>query len=271
VNPETENQGRKGRAQIVFWVISGVYASIMLALGTAWYSPQWISSFHFFNDWPEWLQMDKLAHLCWTFHVSVLASRLVRWAGLPDSRVARSGALLGFLLVSGIEIFDGFSVAYGASVFDLIANAMGAVLFLLQQTYWKKIFIWPKFSFHHTTFAPLRPDVLGNGWLEEILKDYNGQTFWYSVRIPGMPLPRWLNLAVGVGAEGMIFGRDYQNEAVQLHPDRKYFISVDLDFSHVKTGSWPLQSLLYMINIIKFPAPALEISAQGIRFHAIYF
>lgn len=271
MNPETENQGKKGRVRIVFWVISGVYAFIMLALGTAWYSTQWVSSFHFFNDWPEWLQMDKLAHLCWTFHVSVLATRLLKWARWPDGQVARLGAMLGFALVSGIEIFDGFSSAYGASVFDVMANAVGASLFLAQQVFWKKIFVWPKFSFHRTAFAPLRPDVLGNGWLEEVLKDYNGQTFWYRVRIPKLPLPRWLNLAVGVGAEGMIYGRDFQNEAVHLDPERKYLLSLDLDFSHVNGGSWPLRSLLYVVNIIKVPAPAIEISGSGVRFHAIYF
>lgn len=243
----------------------------MLALGSAWYSPQWVSTFHFFDDLPEWKQMDKLAHLCWTFHVSVLAARLMRWAGLENPRAGRAGALMGFCLVSGIEVFDGFSVAYGASVYDILANALGAMAYLGQQAFWKNIFLWPKFSFHPTAFAPLRPDVLGNSWLEEMLKDYNGQTFWYRVRIPKLPLPRWLNLAVGTGADGMIYGRDFQNQAANLNPERKYFISVDLDFSYISTPSRPLRSLLYVINIIKVPAPTLELSARGVRFHAIYF
>lgn len=271
MSPETENRGKKSRVRIVFWLIAGLYAFIMLALGTAWYPTQLVSSFHFFNDWPEWLQMDKLAHLCWTFHVSLLAARLVRWAGVPDGRVATSGALMGFALVSGIEIFDGFSTAYGASVFDVMANAVGASLYLVQKACWKEIFTWPKFSFHRTAFAPLRPEVLGNGWLEEVLKDYNGQTFWYSARIPKLPLPRWLNLAVGFGAEGMIYGRDFQNEAVQLDPERRYFVSVDLDLSHIKSTGWPLRTLIHVITIVKVPAPAIEVSAAGVRFHAIYF
>ena len=40
--------------------------------------------------------------------------------------------------------------------------------------------IYPKFSFHRTDYAPLRPDVLGDGLAEEIFKDYNGQTYWLS-------------------------------------------------------------------------------------------
>ena len=269
LDPET--QGKKRRERYVIWTVTGIYAVVMLALGSAWYSTQWVSGFHFFDDLAEWQQMDKLAHLCWTFHVSVLATRLVRWAGLDDPRAGRTGALMGFLLVSGIELFDGFSTAYGASVYDVAANAVGAMMFLAQQAVWKNIFVWPKFSFHPTSFAPLRPEVLGDGLLEEVLKDYNGQTFWYSVPIPKLPLPKWLHLAVGIGGEGMIYGRVFQNEAVQLHPERRYFISFDLNFSHVKTSSRPLQSLFYLINIIKVPAPALELSTRGIRFHAIYF
>jgi hypothetical protein len=178
---------------------------------------------------------------------------------------------MGFLFVSGIEIFDGFSVAYGASASDIAANAVGALLFFLQCQFWKRILLRPKFSFHPTNFAPLRPEVLGSGLLEEILKDYNGQTFWYSVKIPGLPLPRWLTLAAGVGAEGMIFGRVTENEAVGLHPERRYFLSLDIDLNHIKTESRWLRAMLYIPNIIKVPAPALEISAKGIRFHPLYF
>jgi Predicted periplasmic lipoprotein (DUF2279) len=250
---------------------TAIYGMVMLALGYAWYAPQWISSFHFFDDLGEWQQMDKIAHFFWAFQVSALATRLLQWATMDEARAARTGAILGFLFVSGIEVADGFSTAYGASVFDVAANALGASAFLGQRVIWKKILVWPKFSFHPTMFAPLRPDVLGTGFLEEVLKDYNGQTFWYSFRIPKLPLPAWLTLAVGVGAEGMIFGRMGENEAMDLHPHRRYFLSIDIDLSHIQTSSKLLKALLYIPNIIKLPAPALEISAQGIRFHPIYF
>lgn len=242
----------------------------MLALlGQAWYAPQWISDFHFFDDWPEWQQLDKLAHLFWTFQVCVVATRLMMWATGDESRSARLGALTGFLLVSGIEIFDGFSVAYGASVYDVLANGAGALLFLGQRLVWKKLWLIPKFSFHPTSFAPLRPELLGNGLFEEILKDYNGQTFWYSIRVP--VFPRWLTLAVGVGAEGMIYGREPENLAAGLDPHRRYFLSVDVDLSHLKPASRVLQLLLYVPSVIKIPAPTVEISSQGLRFHPLYF
>ena len=113
--------------------------------------------------------------------------------------------------------------------------------------------------------------MLGNGILEEILKDYNGQTFWYSIHFERLPLPTWLTLAVGIGAEGMIYGRDSENELMHFSPYRKYFLSVDLNLSHLKTSSKILNSALYVLNIIKIPAPTLEFSGHGIKFHPIYF
>ncbi|NOT76778.1 MAG: DUF2279 domain-containing protein [Cyclobacteriaceae bacterium] len=249
----------------------GVYSLMMLALGYAWYSQQWGGSFHFFNDAAEWKQMDKFAHFFWTFQVSVLATRLLTWAQ-PDTRKASIwGATLGFLFVSSIEIFDGFSQDYGASVYDVLANAAGCLAFISQRLIFKKIMVWPKFSFHPTAFAPLRPNMLGDGFLEEVLKDYNGQTFWYSASFKILPLPSWLTLAVGVGAEGMVRARDEENALMNLSPHRKYFLSFDLNLTEVKTSSKIMNAGLRILNVIKFPAPAIEISSEGMKFHPVYF
>lgn len=248
-----------------------IYALFMAALGYAWYSPQWSGSFRFFNDAAEWQQMDKLAHFFWAFQASAIALRLFTWARLTDIKSTCIAAMLSFLLVSSIEVFDGFSLNYGASLYDVLANALGCITFLLQNLIWKKIRIWPKFSFHSTVFAPLRPVLLGNGLLEEILKDYNGQTFWYSFQWDKLPFPAWLTLTVGIGAEGMLYSRDNENELMNLSPYRKYLLSFDLNLSHLKTSSKILNSMLYVLNIIKIPAPALEFSPHGIKFHPIYF
>jgi hypothetical protein len=60
---------------------------------------------------------------------------------------------------------------------DIIANASGTALFVL----WKEQRITPKFSFHTTQYAQYRPNVLGSSLAEQMLKDYNGQTYWLSV------------------------------------------------------------------------------------------
>ncbi|CAN5240826.1 DUF2279 domain-containing protein [soil metagenome] len=249
----------------------GVYTFLMLALGYAWYSKQWGNSFHFFDDAAEWKQMDKLAHFLWSFHVSVAATRLLSWAQADERKSILFGTAMGFLFVSSIEIFDGFSQSYGASLYDILANAAGCSAFIAQRIFFKRIMVWPKFSFHPTAFAPLRPNMLGDGFLEEVLKDYNGQTFWYSVNFKILSLPSWLTVAVGIGAEGMVYSRDAENELINLSPYRKYFLSLDLNLSNIKTNSKSLGYAVRILNIIKVPAPAIEFSSEGIKFHPIYF
>ncbi|MBS1976379.1 MAG: DUF2279 domain-containing protein [Bacteroidetes bacterium] len=267
---ETPPSRKRLRLVIVGSVL--IYGIMMLVLGSAWYSRQWIPGpFHFFDDLPEWKQMDKFAHFFWAFQVSALAARLLRWAGVSSMRAASFGSLMGFFFVSCIEIPDGFSNAYGASLYDVAANLLGAGTFLLQIRLWQDVKWWPKFSFHPSIFAPLRPEVLGNTWLEQILKDYNGQTFWYSITSDKLPLPSWLAIAVGVGAEGMIYGRDAENIAAHFTPGRRYFLSIDLNLKEFTPKSWLGRTLVYALNIIKIPAPTIEFSTNGIRFHPVYF
>jgi len=259
------------RVRGVLIVSLGVYVVLVGALAYAWYSKQWGSTFRFFNDAAEWKQMDKFAHFFWAFHIAAVASRLLTWARLNPPTCAVAGTLMSLVFVSSIELLDGFSESYGASVFDVIANTLGCAAFLAQRIFWSKINIWPKFSFHPSGFAPLRPSMLGNGFLEELLKDYNGQTFWYSFRAAYLPLPPWLVIAVGVGAEGMVYSRDDQNLRMNFTAHRKFLLSVDLDLSGIQPNHRWLKWALSLFTIVKFPAPAIEISHQGIKFHPIYF
>jgi hypothetical protein len=82
-----------------------------------------------------------------------------------------------------VEVFDGFSAEWGASTGDLIANATGTALYVSQELLWKEQRITPKFSFHSTKYAALRPDVLGSSLPEKNSKDYNGQTYWLSINL----------------------------------------------------------------------------------------
>ncbi|MGB4284694.1 MAG: hypothetical protein WBJ48_08285, partial [Bacteroidales bacterium] len=52
---------------------------------------------------------------------------------------------------------------------------------------------------------------------------------------------------------------------------RRYFISPDIDFSRIKTKSRFLRIFFETLNIIKVPAPTLEINSSGqIIFHLLY-
>jgi hypothetical protein len=251
---------------------SAGYAASMTGLYQLWYRHSEQQSFTFFNDNKEWKQVDKLGHFGSAFYMSYATQRGLRWTGISKKKADIAASVTGFLVMLPIEVFDGFSDAYGASTGDLIANAGGVTLFYAQQTLWDEIRIYPKFSFHTTGFASQRPDVLGDNTLSQFFKDYNGQTYWFSVDIDKFTtFPKWLNVAIGYGAENMIYARDYQNEQLSLNPYRQYYLSLDFDLTAIKTRSKAIKTLVFLANIIKIPAPAVSFSKQGVRGHGFYF
>lgn len=91
----------------------------------------------------------------------------------------------------------------------MLANGAGTGLLIGQEILWKGQRIRLKLSFHRTKYAFLYPEKLGDGLLEELFKDYNGQTYWLSFNLSSFfncgILPEWLNLALGYGGDGMVF------------------------------------------------------------------
>jgi hypothetical protein len=262
----------KKRLRIVT-AVSGIgYTATMLGLSELWYKDTKQQSFTFFNDYDEWKQVDKVGHFYAAFYTSFGMSNALRWCDVEQKRSALIGSLTGFLIMAPIEILDGYSDAYGASTGDLLANAGGATFFLTQSLMWNEVRLYPKFSFHQTSYAAVRPNVLGDSWSSQILKDYNGQTHWLSIDMDKfIHFPKWLNLAVGYGAEGMVYARDSQNASNNYDPYRQYYLSIDFDLTAIKTKSKIIKTLIFVGNMIKLPAPALEFSRKGIRGHALYF
>ena len=153
-----------------------------------------------------------------------------------------------------------------------MADAAGPLFFLSQQLAWKEIRIQPKFSFQRTHYPSFRPELLGDDLFSEIVKDYNGQTYWFSFDVDKFTsFPRWLNIAVGYGAHEMVNARDSQNEAQGFSPYRQYYLALDLDLTAIRTRSRFLKALLYVANTVRLPAPALEFSRNGSKFHPFYF
>lgn len=249
------------------------YGATLTGLSRLWYADAESQSFQFFNDNAEWKQVDKVGHFFSAFYFSYGTSRALQWCNVQPEKSDLIGSLVGFGVMLPIEILDGFSQNYGASAGDLIANAAGSAFFLAQSRLWNEVRIYPKFSFHQTRYSEFRSDLLGNDLTSEILKDYNGQTFWLSVDVDKfVKFPRWLNLAVGYGAEGMVYARDFQNiEAGYDMPYRQYYLSLDIDLTAIKTRSKALNTLIFLANMIKIPAPTVEFSERGVKLHAFYF
>src|SRR5688572_18990814 len=253
-----------------FVLASGAaYTITLVGLNQLWYSDSQKQAFHFFNDNAEWKQVDKLGHFYSAFYLSYGTSGALKWCGVQQKKADLWGSVTGFLILLPIEAFDGYSEAYGASAGDLLANATGAGFYLAQTALWKEVRIQPKFSYHQTDYPPLRPDVLGDSFASELLKDYNGQTYWLSFDMDKfIRFPKWLNVAIGYGAEEMVYARDASNSEAGYNAYRRYYVGLDFDLTGVKTRSKALKSVFAIVSMLKLPAPTVDFSSKGPRFHA---
>ena len=89
-------------------------------------------------------------------------------------------------------------------------------------------------------------------------------------------MPEWLNLALGYGADGML--GEFENKKHykgQSLPDykryRQFYISLDIDFSKIKTKSRVLKKIYKAVSFIKIPLPAIEFSNKKARGYFFYF
>jgi uncharacterized protein YfiM (DUF2279 family) len=271
---DTSGAVRPNRKRIAL-VVAGTataYTGTMIGLSQVWYSQYAHQSFRFYNDINEWKQMDKFGHFYSAFQIAGIGSGLLRWGDLPKKKSDRIAAITSLLIMSSIEVFDGFSAAYGASVTDVLANACGATFYLGQNLAWKEVRIYPKFSFHHTALAAVNPNELGGTLSQQLIKDYNGQTYWVSVDMDKfVRFPRWLNLCVGYGAQNMVDALEYQSLQKGYKPYRQYYLGLDFDLTAYRSKSKFLNTLIYFVNMIRLPAPALEFSQGKFRAHGLYF
>ena len=259
-----------------------IYASSLYLLNNLWYKDYPRSSFHFFNDSKEWLQMDKIGHASTSCFLGTKQYELLKWCGIGNQKAVWYGGGLSSAYLLTIEILDGLSSEWGFSSGDFAANTFGSALFMSQQLVWNEQRIRLKWSYHETEFSNYRPDLLGKDITQTWLKDYNGQTYWLSGNISSFlkkesHFPKWLNIAIGYGAEGMLGGNENAasyNDVVlpYFNRYRQFYFSPDIDFTRIKTNSKFIKAVLYTLNFLKFPAPALEFSKEKkIRIIPLYF
>ena len=279
------------------------YAGISYWLYEEWYKDYPRSSFHFFNDWGEWEHMDKAGHLYTAWMEGNLSYRLGRWSGLSRKKAILTGIVAGSLFQSTVELMDGFSEKWGFSSADIGANTMGTTVFVLQQWFWDEQRIRLKFSAFPRPYPtePI-PSENGDAWSSaqyrsenlfgttipsRLLKDYNGQTYWISIQPEDFfgesRWPDWLSVAVGY-SPGNIYGGfsnrwtredgavfDFDEPYPRYH---QFLIAPDIDWTSIPTESAWLRSLCELLNLLKVPAPALEINTlDGVSlvWHWVYF
>ncbi len=269
----------KGRMIGVLSVQGALYIGSLSGLYFLWYSNYPQSSFHLFNDDNEWLQMDKCGHATTSYYISMIGNWSYRWAGLSRKQSAWFGGLLAEAYMLNIEILDGFSAEWGFSVGDFTANTLGAAIFVSQQLIWDEQRFRLKFSYHQTTYPVYNPDQLGRNLIQQMLKDYNGQSYWLSGNISTFlpktsKFPKWLNIAIGYGAGGMT-GASANVINPNVPPQQRYrrfLLSVDVDLTRIPTRSKFLKGVFTVLSFIKIPAPAIEYNSLGnFRFYPIYY
>ena len=275
------------------WFVGGVttagYGGSFVFLSQAWYKDYPKTGLHSFNDAGEWQQVDKVGHGWTAYHTSRLTSDLWRWAGVSEKKAMWLGTGSSMLYLLSIEYLDGRSAKWGWSWADVGANFMGASIYASQELLWKEQRMVFKFSsapknYTHDDLETRADDLFGNSFQGRLLKDYNAQTYWLSTNLrsflPQSKLPEWLNIAVGYGAENMFGG--YENLARDENGNltfdrrdikryRQWYLAPDVDFSKIKTRSKTLRTLFSALNVVKFPAPALELSNGRLRVRGVVY
>ena len=300
-----------------FWTALGAgtlaYGASMAGLYRSWYADYPATRFHTFNDAGEWNQMDKMGHWLMSYNESRWVYGGARWTGLRPRTAAWLGFAGGQLIQTSFEVFDGFSEQWGFSWSDIGFNLLGSGMFLAQQLGWgeqrlvMKMSAWPvqypaariypstpAGNGQWTTLPARAGELYGSGPVSLFLKNYNTLVVWASVNPRAFLgeratwMPRWLNIAAGLGADNLFAGYGYAWQAdknctgpdclsYQIDPatyprTRQYFLSLDIDLTRLPVRNRFLRTLLGAVNILKFPAPTLELTSRGkLIFHPVYF
>lgn len=266
------------------WIVAGSSSAIYLGgisyLSFKWYKDKKRVPFHYYNDLKGDLQMDKWGHAYSSYYESFAVYKALRWAGVSERKALIYGGPAGLIFQTPIEVLDGMYEKWGFSWGDMAANTFGSAFFTVQQVVFKEQRIRMKFSYSPSPY-PEYHHILGKTPQESFFLDYNAHTYWFSGNIadfnPKQERLKWLNIALGYSAEGMIntFGNPtvYKEEPFPYLPRyRQYLLSLDVDFAKIKTRSKAVRLLLGAVNMVKMPFPAIEFSSEkGIKFRPFYF
>lgn len=248
------------------------YASSLIALYDVWYAEFPKSKFHFYNDGSNWMQMDKFGHGFSGYLLSQKAGDLYRWSGVKKS-YPWIGFGIGMSYLGALEFMDAYNQGWGFSTYDVLANFSGGALYLSQELIFKKQLVLPKFSFFPSKYAAYRPEVLGKNFPEQLLKDYNGQTYWFSFPIggfaPSVKKMNWLCLSLGYSVDQKLVGD--QDAYLDFRASRQFLVSLDIDLTRLPIKNPTLKKVLAQLNMIKIPFSALMIQQGKFSFKPISF
>jgi hypothetical protein len=53
--------------------------------------------------------------------------------------------------------------------------------------------------------------------------------------------------------------------------NRQFYIGLDFDLTHIRSRSKLLNTAIYILNLVKLPAPAIELSGGDVSFNVLQF
>lgn len=202
-----------------------------------------------------WHHMDKLGHFYNTRLLSLLLSDTAAWIGFANSTSQWIGAVMSWLFYLQIEIYDGQFEQWGFSLGDLAANTAGAFMPLLQQ---HSRFL-QKFTLKWSYF----PSEIQQQ--KYVVEDYAGMTFWLTTNpqefLPRFFDPFWpdfLNVALGYSVTKKTLG------------DIELFFGLDYDLTKIATHSLFWNRVLFYLNFLHLPAPAIRFRPTQ-QFFLLYY
>ena len=259
---------------------AGLYVGSMAYLQFIWYKDHQRVPFEFYNDSKGYLQIDKFGHAYGSYLESYIGYHALRCAGVSKTQSLIFGGTLGIILQTPIEVWDGLYEGWGFSWSDMGANAVGSAIVISQELIFDEQLLKYKFSFSPSPYARQANGYLGQGF-NQMFNDYNGHTYWLSLGlnkiIPSKRIPDWLNIAAGYSANGM-FG-EFENiqryrgvDIPETRRYRQYLLSLDIDWTKIKTNNKFLKTLFQGMFMIKLPFPAIEINSLGkVGGHWLYY
>ncbi len=252
------------RLAIVGGSVAGAMTAIHVYQSNGWWKDN-RRSFHFREDLTYALHVDKIGHFFGANGATFVMSKAFRWANYSETTSLLLGAGVSTLFQTYIEIEDGFST-WGFDRVDFAANVAGAWYPVAQhfvpalQDFNLKLSYLPSENINAPGAFP--------GQKHLMMDDYEGQTFWLSVKVNNIlpktvePLwPDFLAISIGYGARDIL----------SPHPYRVYFIGLDYDMTKIipQTSGF-LRTLSETLNFIRFPAPAIQLSPNAI-WYGLYF
>lgn len=261
-----------------FYPVAGVggtlIAGSLTGLYTLWYADYEQSGFHTFDDNTQWLQMDKVGHALTSYYLGEIGHKTLRWTGVKPKKALWIGGTIGLGYLTVVETFDGFSEEWGFSWGDMIANSAGTVIYISQELLWEEQRFRLKYNFLPSPYAKYRPGTLGAGFVEQSLKDYNGQSYWLTTNPNKLNLtdrwPRWLDIALGYSADGMTGGTENRFPLIEqgdpipgFTRTRQYYLSLDIDLREIPAKRNWFRVFRSVFGFIKVPAPAVGIKSNG--------